>query len=670
MSDAGLTGPPKPRRAFRVGVVGHRLDRLPQDAEQLKILSQTLHMILGEVRTALAATDRESFASFYTNEAPILRAVSPLAEGSDRLFADAALSLGYELCCPMPFYQEEFEKDFTGKDSKEENSLAHFRGILDKAREGAGLTIFELDGDRAHAPEAYGAAGRVVLNQSDLLVAVWDGDKARGAGGTVDTLHEALRYHVPVICIDAVRPDQCRLLRARVDLTGGADRLSETHIAHAHLPEVVTSIVYRELRPPSADRNDATPASASGFRGRLAAAASLSWLASRQDSVGAEAYFAEQRPDTDRGFLWKLLRNIVADGSLRWPSMSIADFENQIRREWPIFADAGPRPSPVADWANDRLRVFFAWADGLADHYANAHRGAFIASYLLAAFAVLVALLPVTVPPGALANWRRAIEIILGVVEVIALWRILWLQMKSRRQWHERWTDYRLLAELIRELRFMVPLGGGRPLPRIPPHLEVYGDPAQTWMYWYVRAIARQTGIPAARVTPDYMRDCVEFLDRVVGDAETGQRGFHVRAERRARNLDERLRWAANALFILTLLGVSFRVLLALSLHEPEPSAAELCYWLLARCLLVAAAVLPAFGAAVEGINNQGEFVRIAKRSAAMAGAFRRFSARIAIFQKGQPPRLADIVPLSGNIAETMIAEVVDWRAVIIDRQL
>ena len=64
--------------------------------------------------------------------------------------------------------------------------------------------------------------------------------------------------------------------------------------------------------------------------------------------------------------------------------------------------------------------------------------------------------------------------------------------------WHERWTEYRLLAELIRELRFLVPLGGGKPLPRIPAHLAVYGDPARTWMYWYVRAIAREIGIPAA----------------------------------------------------------------------------------------------------------------------------------------------------------------------------
>src|SRR5579871_4681047 len=254
MSETGRDGPPKARRAFRVGVVGHRLDRLPDDEKKLETLRQSLHAILAEIRNAMLATECEPFAHLHTQDAPILRAVSPLAEGTDRIFAEEALALGYELCCPMPFYQEEFEKDFCGQDSLEANSVERFRAILDNARKGAGLAIFELDGDRAHAPQAYGAAGRIVLNQSDLLIAVWDGEEGRGAGGTVDTLHEALRFNVPLICIDAKEPDQYRLLRTRADLASASDRLSETPIAERHMPGLVTSIVRRELRLPPGDQ--------------------------------------------------------------------------------------------------------------------------------------------------------------------------------------------------------------------------------------------------------------------------------------------------------------------------------------------------------------------------------------------------------------------------------
>jgi hypothetical protein len=83
---------------------------------------------------------------------------------------------------------------------------------------------------------------------------------------------------------------------------------------------------------------------------------------------------------------------------------------------------------------------------------------------------------------------------------------------------------------------------------------------------------------------------------------------------------------------------------------------------------LLASAVLPAFGAAFEGINNQGEFIRISKRSAAMASGFEKFADCIALMKKDVPPRLAEAIPLSASIAEAMVAEVVDWRAVFIDR--
>ena len=73
---------------------------------------------------------------------------------------------------------------------------------------------------------------------------------------------------------------------------------------------------------------------------------------------------------------------------------------------------------------------------------------------------------------------------ILGTILLLLIW-------SRRSRWQERWTEYRLLAELIRELRFLVPLGGGKPLPRMPAHMAVYGDPARTWMYWHMRAIAR-----------------------------------------------------------------------------------------------------------------------------------------------------------------------------------
>jgi hypothetical protein len=95
----------------------------------------------------------------------------------------------------------------------EANSREHFRSLLSRARQGAGVTTFELDGDRSATPGAYSLCGRVVLNQSDLLIAIWDGYKPAGDGSTVDIALEAIEFQVPVLWIDALAPHSCQLLR-------------------------------------------------------------------------------------------------------------------------------------------------------------------------------------------------------------------------------------------------------------------------------------------------------------------------------------------------------------------------------------------------------------------------------------------------------------------------
>jgi hypothetical protein len=627
-------GPPRARLCFRVGVVGHRPNRLPTDHHRLDQLRQTLHALLKEVRETVGTIAASHKAAHYTAEAPILRAISPLAEGSDRIFAHEALALGYELTCPMPFLQKEFEKDFAPGAALTPESLAQFEALLAQADAAGGLILFEMDGARATAPEAYGAAGRIVLNQVDLLIAVWDGGEPAGVGGTVQTLREALQFRVPVIWIDPAKPAAWRLLH-------GLDDLAQPHGAAASLHDTINAVVEAELALPSQDERD---------RGSR-----------------APDFFAERKPVINLNFAWKAFRDLITfTPSASWMLIP-QDFEKQIAPEWPLIGEPGAAATPVADWINSRLRRHFAWADGLANYYADAHRSAFVLSYLLSAAAVCTALLPMATGsdkprPGEIHEW---LEVFCTVAELLILTGVFGLLGWGRfRRWHERWTEYRLLAELIRQLRFLVPLGGGKPLPRMPAHMAVYGDPARTWMYWHVRAIAREIGIPGARVTQDYKRDCLAFLAQMVGDKNSGQWGFHRSAERRAHRLSHRLHILSLALVGATMLGVGLRL------------AAEVLHFSLVaghidwgRWLVLGAAFLPALAAAMEGINNQGEFVRVAKRSAAMAGIFEKYARKIAALELAPPLHLADLTPLSSNIAETMVDEVVDWRAVIIDRE-
>lgn len=201
--------PPTPPSAFRVGVVGHRPDRL-KNADPVK-LAAAFRDVLHAVESGLKETTERRYDGLVF-PMPSLLAVSPLAEGTDRIFADVALNLGWGLCCVMPFPRLEYEKDFEYENALEEDSLGRFRQILAEASTKERLICVELPGSRTHEAESYETGGSVVLERSDLLIAVWDGQRAHDKeGGTAGTIDAAIRSGIPVVMVDAAAPHAWRL---------------------------------------------------------------------------------------------------------------------------------------------------------------------------------------------------------------------------------------------------------------------------------------------------------------------------------------------------------------------------------------------------------------------------------------------------------------------------
>ena len=648
-----LVNPPRARLALRVGVVGHRPNRLPGDAATLSVLRARIAEVLGAARDEVSRFHAEGGdAGFYSPDAPLMRAVAPLAEGTDRIFAEEALALGYGLICPMPFAQAEYEKDFTGKSALEPGSVAKLRDLLARARDGAGLVTFELDGHRSDRGAAYGAAGRVTLNQSDLLVVVWDGEEKAGPGGTVDTVQEAIRFHVPVLWINARDPSDWAVLRDSADLgrvQGKAVPAGRPEGATRTLQQAVAEIVRQEIGLPGAETAEAR--------------------------AHVRDFFAEKRRPLNLAFVWKLFRNVVGETRLKLPSLLTSDFVDDVKAAWPstpgegsiAFAPRGPgQPGPAACWVNARLRGHYAWADRLADLKADAYRSAYILGYLFSAAAVFVALLPLAMrwAPGQAETLSIEGEFVI-LLDILIL--LIW---GKGRRWHERWMEYRLLAELIRQLKVLMPLGGGRPLPRTPIYLAGHGDLAQSWMAWHVRAIAREAGLPTAKATPAYVDDCLVDLADITSGAANGQQRFHQANGARAARINHRLHAATVGLFILTILGIGLHLAPALA----GDALGDVGAWIdrASTWLVMASAVLPALGAALAGINNHGEFARMAKRSHALADGFRQFTRQIAGAReqlgRGEVVPLAEVIPLASTVAQTMVDEVVDWRVVVLDR--
>jgi hypothetical protein len=189
---------PLPLRV-RIGVTGHRT--LPADpllTERVQEAIQHIQRLVGEVTTAgRFANLRRVWAKRPT---PIqLAVVSALAEGADRLVAREVLReprAVLEAVLPLP--RDDYSTDFMTEASKDE-----FNALLQRAS-----VIWELP--QAHKAQtrrmAYEQGGNFVVGRSDVLIALWDGQEARGQGGTAEIVALARQRQLPLFWIDTSEP--------------------------------------------------------------------------------------------------------------------------------------------------------------------------------------------------------------------------------------------------------------------------------------------------------------------------------------------------------------------------------------------------------------------------------------------------------------------------------
>ncbi len=617
--------PPKPRLAFRVGVVGHRPKRLKNSDRSL--LSSTISEILKEVKETVGQFPTSSTAQLYSNEEPLLSAVSSLAEGVDRVFAESALDLGFTLCCPLPFPREEFNKDFQPDQAQEPDSSRRFFSLLDRAGR-----VFELDGDREHSGVAYVVAARVIVRQSDLLIIVWDGQRLNMPSVTEETFAEARRAGISTVWIDAKAPHHWELLDQTADVPVPVHPDGAVPTQQDNRMEKLRSVVSRTTQGPQR-------------------AESPTRLSTGKRQVRIEDFYGE-RQRRWKVPVWKWFRDLFGDRS--WPSggFRATDFDSYLEQEW------RSEPTSAISGLIDNLRPFYLWTDRLAIYYSDAYRSAFIVVYLAAALAVGAAIFPVA--SGLDIGFHHPLEtstvlgellLILFIAGTVALGR--------RRLWHERWLDFRLAAELVRHLRISAPLAGDRPLPASPAHLTNF---QRGWAPWYVRAVERQLGLPDLTVTTAHLHTCVTSLENIIAS----QLKYHRITAERCYTIEKYLHRLSLWMLGLTLLACAVHLLPIVS----SP---------ISPVLTSLAAFLPALGAAFSGINNQGEFRRVFMRSDAMVGKFKGLKEEAKELRgqieeseplKGGQPRSSQVGALGDQVAHLMVSEVLDWRVTLLDRPL
>ena len=156
-------------------------------------LGITGHRFLAELDKVMAGVEiaaRRILEAFPGSEYKIL---SSLAEGADRVLAERLLFLpGAALWVPLPLPEKEYLKDFKTPASKQE-----FKRLLGKAERVIDMPETDV------REQAYLAAGKYILDHSDVLLAIWDGNPAQGSAGTGEIVALARHRGLPLIWIHA-----------------------------------------------------------------------------------------------------------------------------------------------------------------------------------------------------------------------------------------------------------------------------------------------------------------------------------------------------------------------------------------------------------------------------------------------------------------------------------
>ncbi len=340
-----------------------------------------------------------------------------------------------------------------------------------------GEDTVELDGgrdepahDRYDEARSYEAVGRFIVRNCDLLIAVWNGKPGKGRGGTADIVQFAADSGPPVWWIHAERDTSPMWIGDGRDLNPAVAPQDATQALRDYLEQL---ILPPELSPPHHQGHSCLE--------RIA-------------HIG-------QTPDEPLGVYY-------AETPLprRW-------WAQAYRRLMKLAAGYEPCWQPSR--AEDRVAAFWHNAydmpDKRAGEYAARYRSTYVWVFGLAAIALASAAVSLGVT-GQHAS--HALKFVATAVELAVLLLILVFVITNiRHDWHQRWIDYRLLAELYRKQQALAVLGWSLSGGAVQA-LVAQKEERAAWLIWLFAAMLRTAPLPRGRFTAQRCAEAREIVQR------------------------------------------------------------------------------------------------------------------------------------------------------------
>lgn len=634
--------PPKAEGRLCVAVTGHRSGHA-SFAGRADIIEAVLRAVLHE----LNAVNKGA-----------MRVHTMLADGVDQIAARIALDAGWEHVAPLPFgaaltaafggparTRDERARALaeavsvfadggaaTSPDLEGFASLARQSRVFALAEQDEAFAALWLDAaEDARAQQRFAAlssaryalAARIAIEQSDVLIAVWDGATHAGVGGTGDTVRAALDAGAPVIWINPATASEIRVLTTHEDLCEGC--VSSSTNARQSLSSAC-------------------------------AAATASVAAELSSDDGVKRYYRERRRRGNNP-LWRgyrVIENVF--GASRDSDHQSTKIAVSFKHPREHGADA-LRPSaetletllgPQDPWLAEAMARFparFGWADTIATGLSDAYRGGMVLSFTLAACAVLANL--ANIPLGIGQDWMYTLA------ELVLISGVIFIAMLGIfRHWHRRWFESRRIAEYLRHSFYLAPLGVMRAAGRWPRGLDT------SWPEEYVRATLREIGLPGREIDAKYVRG---VLFELILPYVLSQRDYHRGKAKRLHRVHRQLDLVSVILFVLAFLVALYQLVGNLAGAPPPQWAAP---W-----LTFISVALPMLGAIASGVRFFGDFERFAAISDVAERNLTQLADRIqslhgATFDYDTASRLAH------GMESVFVQELESWQAIFGGKQM
>lgn len=650
---------------LRIAVIGHT--RLEAPAEVERSIASAIKTIMD------AAKECFDHATWLYAEGaePEYRIVCGLAPGTDQFAAGAAARLGLGVTFVLPDEPTSYAERLAA-------------GGADFAE--AGARIKALEGDKHVLGVVYAKreagydertadlwAARKTIEHAEVLVAVWDGRERDSVTGVA--IREALRRGQTVVWIlgaktGAPRPESASAAEFK-DGPGVmiAWRRSEPSGVHADIANALRPIIdpYFDVKyqPQGWLRSLATFVGETLQRPKVFA----------REAGKPMVEFEEERERQLKLLSWSLWNE-----RMRWaflgeswhryvegPHKRVvkARLESEEFREPDSQPDGPPRAAEalqgsIESW-QESLASALPQADDIAGRFMGAYRLAFVATFLLGALAVFLAVLAFLLKIDCLSLFsthKLSSWVGLGVagLEFVVLAIILIIFVRSNTSaLHVRAVDYRRLAELFRHAQALMLVGAV--VPPADAQGREKGEPIE-WFEWYFRAVMSSIdfGLASGKrlaLSPEYLAAARHHLaEKWIRD----QRNYHRITWRRYKLLEHGFhRW--TVILFATVATVVFAGI-AFGLADKFGYAIPSLQWITALVVVVAAG-FPALAGALHGIASQGEFERLTHSYRHMEHYLSGVITTMRNIRSPDAPEAVEQVAL--HAAEQMLREVEDW---------